>query len=70
VQASEAIAFEDSPNGVAAAGKAGVYCVAVPNTVTSQLSFDEADLRIESLADLSLDNLLQRVHRGSGNRNR
>jgi|TARA_B100001971_G_scaffold106008_1_gene97499 HAD superfamily hydrolase (TIGR01509 family) len=70
VLASEAIAFEDSPNGVAAAGQAGIYCVAVPNAVTSQLSLDEADLRIESLADLSLDDLLQCVHRGAGNRKR
>ena len=70
VQASEAIAFEDSPNGVAAARQAGVYCVAVPNTVTSQLSLDEADFLIESLADLSLDDLLQCVHRGAGNRKR
>ncbi len=66
VQASEAIAFEDSPNGIGAAGQAGVYCVAVPNTVTSQLSLNQADLRIESLADLSLDDLLQCVHQGTG----
>ena len=67
VQASEAVAFEDSPNGVAAAAQAGVYCVAVPNSVTSQLSLNEADLRIESMADLSLDDLLQCVGLGTGN---
>src|SRR5262249_29511424 len=37
VRADEAIAFEDSPNGVLAAKRAGIFCVAVPNTLTRQL---------------------------------
>ncbi len=54
----EAIAFEDSPNGVLAATRAGLYCVAVPNPVTRRLSLDHAHRQIASLADLSLGRLL------------
>jgi HAD superfamily hydrolase (TIGR01509 family) len=61
VGAHEAIALEDSPNGVLAAKRAGLLCVAVPNALTRQLSFDLADLQIPSLADLSLQELLQRM---------
>ncbi|MBA2361678.1 MAG: HAD-IA family hydrolase [Actinobacteria bacterium] len=54
----EAIAFEDSPNGVKAAKAAGIYCVAVPNGVTATLRLEEADLRLEELAELPLRELL------------
>jgi HAD superfamily hydrolase (TIGR01509 family) len=57
----QAIALEDSPNGILAAKRAGLFCVAVPNTLTSQLTLERADLRLNSLADLSLDELLQMV---------
>jgi HAD superfamily hydrolase (TIGR01509 family) len=60
VGAGEAIAFEDSPNGVRAAKAAGIYCVAVPNEVTRALGLDEADLVLDSLADLPPDELLAR----------
>jgi len=56
----EAIAFEDSPNGVRAAKAAGLACVAVPNPITAGLALDEADLVIESLADVPLPELLER----------
>jgi HAD superfamily hydrolase (TIGR01509 family) len=59
--ADEAIAFEDSPNGVTAAKAAGIYCVAVPNPITATLAFDEADLILESFADLPLPELLRRL---------
>ena len=61
IRADEAIAFEDSPNGLRAAKAAGLYCVAVPNPVTSTLAFDEADLVLESLSDLPLEELLERL---------
>jgi HAD superfamily hydrolase (TIGR01509 family) len=60
VSANEAIAFEDSPNGVTAAKAAGIFTVAVPNGVTESLGLDEADLVLESLAELSLRELLDR----------
>jgi HAD superfamily hydrolase (TIGR01509 family) len=56
-----AIVFEDSPNGVKAANRAGIFVVAVPNPVTSLLSFEGADLTLRSLADLHLPELLNKV---------
>jgi HAD superfamily hydrolase (TIGR01509 family) len=58
VIASEAIAFEDSPNGIAAARAAGLRCVAVPNPITSALDLTAADLRLDSLGALSLEELI------------
>ena len=66
VSAQQAIAFEDSPHGVTAAKQAGLYCVAVPNPVTRQLSLAHADLVLESLEDLSLDELIQVVEKARG----
>lgn len=54
----QAIALEDSPNGVSAAKRAGLYCVAVPNSMTRGLALDGADLQVDSLAELSLDELI------------
>jgi len=61
VRANEAIVFEDSPNGVRAARSAGIFVVAVPNAVTSQLSIENANLIVRSLTDLSLPELLNKV---------
>jgi HAD superfamily hydrolase (TIGR01509 family) len=61
VRASEAIVFEDSPNGVKAARAAGIFVVAVPNSVTSQLTIENANLTLRSLTDLSLRELLNKV---------
>ncbi len=58
---AEAIALEDSPNGILAARRAGLFCVAVPNLLTRQLDTSYADLRLDSLADLPLEALLARV---------
>jgi HAD superfamily hydrolase (TIGR01509 family) len=58
VSSHEAIAFEDSPNGVKAAKAAGIFTVAVPNGVTASLGLDEADLVLESLAERPLRELL------------
>jgi HAD superfamily hydrolase (TIGR01509 family) len=60
VDAGAAIAFEDSPNGVRAARAAGIFCVAIPNDVTRDLGLDEADLVVESLAELPPSELLAR----------
>jgi HAD superfamily hydrolase (TIGR01509 family) len=63
VAAAEAVAFEDSPNGVLAAKAAGVFCVAVPNEVTRDLGLEEAgaDLVLDSLADLPPADLFRRL---------
>lgn len=61
----DAVAFEDSPNGVRAAKAAGLYCVAVPNAVTAALGLDEADVVLESLASLPLPALIRRIAQAS-----
>ena len=61
VKPHRALAFEDSPNGIKAAKAAGIYCVAVPNSVTRQMPLGEADRRIESMADISLRELLHQI---------
>jgi HAD superfamily hydrolase (TIGR01509 family) len=63
VAPAQAVAFEDSPNGVLAAKAAGVFCVAVPNEVTRELGLEEAgaDLVLDSLSDLPPDDLLERL---------
>lgn len=61
IEPHEAVAFEDSPNGARAAKAAGMRCVTVPNDVTRHLAFDEYDLQLRSLADMSLEALLRRL---------
>jgi HAD superfamily hydrolase (TIGR01509 family) len=61
VAADEAVAFEDSPNGITAAKAAGIYCVAVPNPTTAALDVTHADLVLRSLEEVPLDELLLRV---------
>ncbi len=63
VDASEAIAFEDSVNGIRAAQAAGIFCVAIPNPVTQDFALDEADLLLGSLAELPPEDLLSRFER-------
>ncbi len=63
IRPEHAIALEDSPNGVLAAKRAGIFCVAVPNPLTRQLPLDHADLTLSSLQDLPLQALIERVGR-------
>lgn len=53
----EAVVFEDSPNGVAAAKAAGIWVVAVPNRLTVQLDLSAADAVAGSLEWVSLGSL-------------
>jgi len=55
IDPGEALVFEDSEHGVAAARAAGIPCVAVPNSVTSCLAFEQADLVVSSIAQLTLE---------------
>jgi HAD superfamily hydrolase (TIGR01509 family) len=56
-----AVAIEDSYHGVTAAKRAGLWCVAVPNAMTRDMDFDQADILLDSLSDLPLDSLLSRL---------
>jgi HAD superfamily hydrolase (TIGR01509 family) len=55
VSADEAIAFEDSPAGILAAKRAGLYCIAVPNALTEHLPLDQADRRLTTLEEFTLN---------------
>ncbi|MEN1986786.1 HAD family hydrolase [Paenibacillus hubeiensis] len=57
IEASEAVVFEDSPNGLKAAKAAGIRCVIVPNEVTRNLQFQLHDLRLSSLIEFQLEKL-------------
>jgi HAD superfamily hydrolase (TIGR01509 family) len=59
VRPHEAIALEDSPNGIRAAKRAGMYCLAVPTRMTASMDTSEADLQVASLEELSLPGLLE-----------
>jgi HAD superfamily hydrolase (TIGR01509 family) len=59
----EVVAVEDSPNGVAAASAAGLFCVAVPNDLTRGLPLPGADLLLGSLEDMTLREVLDRSGR-------
>jgi HAD superfamily hydrolase (TIGR01509 family) len=61
VSASEAIAIEDSPNGVTAAKRAGLRCVAIPNSITAKLDLSGADVLLLSLDEITLADLLKEV---------
>jgi HAD superfamily hydrolase (TIGR01509 family) len=61
VAPEEAVAFEDSPNGALAAKRAGLKCVVVPNELTGGLAFGEYDLRLSSMADMPLEEVLGRL---------
>jgi HAD superfamily hydrolase (TIGR01509 family) len=63
VAPAEAVAFEDSANGIAAAKDAGLLCVAVPNALTAGMDLSRADLRLGSLADTPLEELLAHLAR-------
>ena len=55
----EVIALEDSPNGVTAAKDAGIFAAVFPNEVTRIFDFNNADLVINSLEEMSLKELLK-----------
>ncbi|MFA2690114.1 HAD family hydrolase [Bacillus mycoides] len=61
IEPSEAVVFEDSLNGLKAAVAAGLKCVVVPNDVTRNLQFENDHLRIESMKEKSLKEVLQHI---------
>ncbi len=61
VTPDEVIVFEDSPNGVLAAKRAEMFVVAVPNPLTAQLDLSQADMVLDSLEEISLGDLLEKV---------
>jgi len=68
VTSEEAFAIEDSPVGITAARRAGLFCVAVPSVLTSQLDTSHANLRVDSLADVTLEDLIRLAQNADGRR--
>ena len=56
-----AVAIEDSLNGVTAAKRAGMRCVAVPNPMTADMDLAAADHRLGALSEMGLGTLLDRL---------
>lgn len=54
------VVLEDSTNGIKAAKAAGMFVIAVPNEMTKDLDFSEADLVINQLSDITLDEINNR----------
>jgi HAD superfamily hydrolase (TIGR01509 family) len=63
LRGDQAIALEDSPNGLWAAHRAGIFCVAVPNIITGQLPLDHANMQLTSLANMPLEALITEVEK-------
>nr|WP_237691068.1 HAD family hydrolase [Paenibacillus caui] len=58
VQADEALAIEDSPNGSKAALAAGLYTLVSPNAITRNLEFPDTHHRVECFSKLDLREVL------------
>ena len=50
--------LEDTENGIKAAKGAGMYCIAYRNPNSGQQNLAQADLVVDSIADISLKNIL------------
>jgi HAD superfamily hydrolase (TIGR01509 family) len=57
MDADEVVAFEDSPPGILAAKRAGLYCIAVANSLTRHLPLDLADRRLNSLEEFDFNDV-------------
>ncbi|KEQ24341.1 HAD family hydrolase [Paenibacillus tyrfis] len=68
VAPEEAVAFEDSPNGLLAAKRAGMHGVIVPNPVTVRLEFGPYDMRLDSMEQMELKELIGRLNDRSSDR--
>jgi HAD superfamily hydrolase (TIGR01509 family) len=62
IQASQAVALEDTLNGVLAAKRAGLYCVAIPNPITQNSPMPEADMVVHSLQEVNLEELITKLN--------
>ena len=63
VSPNKVLVLEDSPNGVLAAKRAGLFCIAVPNSVTKQLPYftngGTPDIVLETLLDFPWDEFMR-----------
>ena len=59
---AEAVAVEDSPNGIAAAKAAGIFTVAAPSSCVSGQMCAQAELVVDALNEQLLDDLAARMN--------
>jgi HAD superfamily hydrolase (TIGR01509 family) len=64
VPARRCVAFEDAGPGLQAALAAGLLCIAVPHRFTAKHDFSRAARVLDSLSQISVDDLLELVARG------
>ena len=64
VSPRDCVALEDSPTGVRSATAAGCHVIAIPHIV--DVPAGRGHRQVDSLADLSVDNLLENAPRGRG----
>lgn len=57
LRATEAIVFEDSPNGITAGRAAGIFVIAVPNQITKTMDTSHADMQVSSFREINLAQL-------------
>ncbi|NOR89120.1 MAG: HAD family hydrolase, partial [Anaerolineales bacterium] len=50
-----------SLHGVEAVKRAGIFCVAVPNDVTRHLPMPKADLTVNSLSEMDLEEYIKQA---------
>jgi HAD superfamily hydrolase (TIGR01509 family) len=58
------LAIEDSANGVTAAKAAGMFCIVVPNPMTTDMDLGHADLNLVALTDMPLKAVLAAAAHG------
>jgi len=61
VDPAQAVAIEDSPNGIASAKAAGMWCVAVPNLITGGLDLSRADAIVATLQGVTPLDLVRKI---------
>jgi len=62
VSSQNTVVIEDSASGAAASVSAGCFTIAVPNDYTQQHDLSHAQMKIQSFADLSVDDFLKMMH--------
>ncbi len=63
ITADEAIALEDSPNGILSATRASIFTVAVPNALTRLMGVGDADMVLESMTHMPFEELIGHIDR-------
>lgn len=61
IKAQEAIVFEDSPNGVTAGRRANIFTVAIPNIVSGQLDLSQANMILNQIDEMTLQEIIETI---------